>query len=30
MLAVDALTVDIQTSRILRGVSLAVAAGELV
>jgi branched-chain amino acid transport system ATP-binding protein len=30
MLAIDALTVDIQTSRILRGVSLAVAAGELV
>ncbi len=30
MLALDQLTVDIQNSRILRGISLAVAAGELV
>ena len=30
MLAVDRLTVDIQTSRILRGISLDVAAGQLV
>jgi ABC-type branched-chain amino acid transport systems, ATPase component len=30
MLAIDGLTVDIQTSRILRGISLNVAAGELV
>jgi branched-chain amino acid transport system ATP-binding protein len=30
MLAVSGLTVDIQGSRILRGISLAVAAGELV
>ena len=30
MLAIERLTVDIQNSRILRGVSLAVAAGELV
>jgi len=30
MLALDNLVVDIQTSRILRGISLAVAAGELV
>ena len=30
MLAIDDLTVDIQSSRILRGISLAVAAGELV
>jgi branched-chain amino acid transport system ATP-binding protein len=30
MLAVEALTVDIQNSRILRGISLTVAAGELV
>ena len=30
MLAVDQLTVDIQNSRILRGVSLRVAAGQLV
>jgi branched-chain amino acid transport system ATP-binding protein len=30
MLAIDNLTVDIQTSRILRGISLAVGAGQLV
>ena len=30
MLTLDALTVDIQMSRILRGISLKVAAGELV
>ena len=30
MLALDQITVDIQMSRILRGISLAVAAGELV
>ncbi|MEO8740094.1 MAG: ATP-binding cassette domain-containing protein [Casimicrobiaceae bacterium] len=30
MLALDALTVDIQSSRILRGISLKVAAGELI
>jgi branched-chain amino acid transport system ATP-binding protein len=30
MLAIDRLTVDIQGSRILRGISLAVGAGELV
>ena len=30
MLAIDRLTVDIQNSRILRGISLEVAAGELV
>jgi branched-chain amino acid transport system ATP-binding protein len=30
MLAIDALAVDIQSSRILRGISLGVAAGELV
>jgi branched-chain amino acid transport system ATP-binding protein len=30
MLALDNLTVDIQTSRILRGISLSVAAGQLV
>jgi branched-chain amino acid transport system ATP-binding protein len=30
MLAIERLTVDIQMSRILRGISLAVAAGELV
>jgi branched-chain amino acid transport system ATP-binding protein len=30
MLAIERLTVDIQHSRILRGISLAVAAGELV
>ena len=30
MLAIDALTVDIQMSRILRGISMRVAAGELV
>jgi branched-chain amino acid transport system ATP-binding protein len=30
MLAIDNLVVDIQSSRILRGISLAVAAGELV
>src|SRR5207249_10851295 len=30
MLALDRLTVDIQNSRILRGISLSVAAGELV
>lgn len=30
MLAIEALTVDIQMSRILRGVSMRVAAGELV
>ncbi len=30
MLAIDALTVDIQSSRILRGISLAVKPGELV
>jgi branched-chain amino acid transport system ATP-binding protein len=30
MLAIDNLVVDIQTSRILRGISLAVAAGQLV
>src|SRR4051812_20163565 len=30
LLAVERLTVDIQTSRILRGISLNVAAGELV
>jgi len=30
VLAIDRLTVDIQTSRILRGISLAVGAGELV
>ena len=30
MLAIEGLTVDIQNSRILRGVSLEVAAGELV
>lgn len=30
MLAIDQLTVDIQNSRILRGVSLEVAAGQLV
>ena len=30
MLAIDQLTVDIQNSRILRGISLRVAAGELV
>ena len=30
MLAIDRLTVDIQNSRILRGVSLSVAAGQLV
>jgi branched-chain amino acid transport system ATP-binding protein len=30
MLALDRLTVDIQNSRILRGISLAVAAGELI
>src|SRR5438309_4760350 len=30
MLAIQQLSVDIQTSRILRGVSLSVAAGELV
>ena len=30
MLALDALTVDIQMSRILRGISLEVAAGELI
>jgi branched-chain amino acid transport system ATP-binding protein len=30
MLALDNLVVDIQSSRILRGISLAVAAGELV
>ncbi len=30
MLAIDALIVDIETSRILRGISLAVGAGELV
>ena len=30
MLAIDQLTVDIQNSRILRGVSLGVAAGELI
>jgi branched-chain amino acid transport system ATP-binding protein len=30
MLAIDHLVVDIQSSRILRGISLAVAAGELV
>ena len=30
MLAIDDLTVDIQSSRILRCISLAVAAGELV
>ena len=30
MLAIDRLTVDIQNSRILRGISLAVAAGQLV
>ena len=30
MLAIDRLTVDIDTSRILRGISLAVADGELV
>jgi branched-chain amino acid transport system ATP-binding protein len=30
MLAIDGLVVDIQSSRILRGISLAVAAGELV
>ena len=30
MLTIDALTVDIQSSRILRGISLQVAAGELV
>ena len=30
MLAINQLTVDIQNSRILRGISLAVAAGQLV
>jgi branched-chain amino acid transport system ATP-binding protein len=30
MLAIEELTVDIQTSRILRGISLQVAAGELI
>ena len=30
MLAIDRLTVDIQSSRILRGISLEVAAGQLV
>ena len=30
MLAIDALTVDIQMSRILRGISLEVASGQLV
>jgi branched-chain amino acid transport system ATP-binding protein len=30
MLAIDRLVVDIQSSRILRGISLAVAAGQLV
>src|SRR5215216_1608293 len=30
MLAIDRLTVDIQMSRILRGISLDVAAGELI
>ena len=30
MLALDNLTVDIQNSRILRGISLAVAAGQLI
>src|ERR1700687_2119778 len=30
MLALERLTVDIQNSRILRGISLKVAAGELV
>src|SRR5580765_6835169 len=30
MLAVDNLVVDIQSSRILRGISLAVGAGQLV
>jgi branched-chain amino acid transport system ATP-binding protein len=30
MLAINQLTVDIQSSRILRGISLAVAAGQLV
>lgn len=30
MLAIDQLTVDIQNSRILRGISLAVGAGQLV
>ncbi len=30
MLAIEALTVDIQMSRILRGISMRVAAGELV
>ena len=30
MLALDQLTVDIQNSRILRGISLQVAAGQLV
>ncbi len=30
MLAIDRLTVDIQNSRILRGISLSVAAGELI
>ena len=30
MLAIDRLTVDIQSSRILRGISLSVKAGELV
>jgi len=30
LLALDALVVDIETSRILRGISLAVGAGELV
>jgi len=30
MLALDRLTVDIQNSRILRGISLKVAAGELI
>ena len=30
MLALDRLTVDIQNSRILRGISLQVGAGQLV
>ncbi|HVR93048.1 MAG TPA: ATP-binding cassette domain-containing protein, partial [Casimicrobiaceae bacterium] len=30
MLALERLTVDIQNSRILRGISLKVAAGELI
>ena len=30
MLAIKQLTVDIQNSRILRGISLDVAAGQLV